>query len=113
MSKIDRQFYIYKTTNLINGKVYIGQHMRNLPGYLGSGVILKYSIAKYGKENFKREVLEYCESKDELNEMEFHYIKQFNSLAPGRYNLTLGGEGCGDVLLAEPEKLKRRGQTVA
>ena len=50
---------IYKTTNLINGKIYVGMHSTdNLnDGYLGSGWILKQAIKKYGKENFKREVL--------------------------------------------------------
>ena len=50
---------IYKTTNLINGKIYVGMHSTdNLnDGYLGSGWILKQAIKKYGKENFKGEVL--------------------------------------------------------
>ena len=47
---------IYKTTCLINGKVYIGQNKRNTPSYLGSGVALLESINKYEKENFKKEI---------------------------------------------------------
>ena len=51
--------YIYKTTNLINGKIYIGQHKSNLfdSQYKGSGVILRKAFAKYGKENFKVEII--------------------------------------------------------
>lgn len=62
-------FYIlYKTTNLINGKTYIGIHKTNNleDGYLGSGFSLIKAVKKYGKNNFKREVLEFCNSYDEL-----------------------------------------------
>ena len=45
---------IYKTTNLVNGKIYIGKDKYNNPKYLGSGKILKLAINKYGKGNFRR-----------------------------------------------------------
>ena len=45
---------IYKTTNLINGKIYIGMSKNKKENYLGSGIYLKYAIDKYGKENFKK-----------------------------------------------------------
>lgn len=48
---------VYCTTNLVNGKKYIGSHKDNNPKYLGSGVLLAKAIKKYGKENFAREVL--------------------------------------------------------
>ena len=57
---------IYKTTNLINGKIYIGQDLENNPNYFGSGLIFKKAILKYGKNNFKKEILEYCFNKQEL-----------------------------------------------
>lgn len=53
---------IYITTNLINGKQYIGKDARNNPKYLGSGTYLIKSIKKYGKENFKKEIIEHCSS---------------------------------------------------
>ena len=88
--------YIYKTTNLINGKMYIGQkkstkflHER----YLGSGSLLRKAINKYGKENFRVELLCECECKEKLDEMEIYYIKLYNAQNdPNFYNLTKGGE---------------------
>jgi hypothetical protein len=46
--------YIYKTTNLINGKIYIGQHKGCLSShYIGSGKLIRWAINKYGKRNFR------------------------------------------------------------
>jgi hypothetical protein len=50
---------IYKTTNLINGKIYIGQDSNDNKNYLGSGLKLKRAIKKYSKENFIKEVIVY------------------------------------------------------
>ncbi len=49
---------IYKTINLVDGKIYIGKDVKSNPTYLGSGVRLKYAIKKYGIDSFKKEVLE-------------------------------------------------------
>lgn len=85
---------IYKTTNLVNGKIYIGQDSRDNPKYLGSGVILAKAIKKNGYANFKKETLEICESKVELNAREKFWIVYFDAMNPEiGYNLTEGGEG--------------------
>jgi len=86
---------IYKTTNLVNEKIYIGQHYTSADdGYLGSGKILKQSINKYGKENFKREILEYCTSAN-VNEREIFWIETLSAINPDiGYNITEGGFGC-------------------
>lgn len=83
---------IYKTTNLINGKIYIGQHYTDFnDGYLGSGTLILKAISKYGKENFTREILESCDSLI-VNEREIYWIAVLNSRNQEiGYNLEPGG----------------------
>lgn len=96
--------YIYKTTNLINQKIYIGQHTKSKDdSYLGSGLLILRAIKKYGKQNFKKEIIKECFSIQELNELEFFYIKRYNSIFPNGYNLRSGGN---NSLLSEEIKEK-------
>jgi len=84
---------IYKTTNLINGKIYVGQDSKNNSRYLGSGKLLKLAIEKYGKENFKKEILEHCKTKEELDEKEKYWINLLKSTDGNiGYNITFGGQ---------------------
>lgn len=88
--------YIYKTTNLITNKIYIGQHKKKLNNnktYFGSGKLLKEKIKEYGIENFNNEIIEYCNNIDELNEREIFWIKKLdaNNKDIG-YNITSGGK---------------------
>lgn len=88
--------YIYITTNLITGKKYIGKHRSATfdNNYFGSGKYLKNTICKYGRENFTCEVLEWCETLDELNACEIKWISQFEAVSNETfYNLAPGGEG--------------------
>lgn len=79
---------IYKTTNLINGKIYIGQYSGNNKNYLGSGKVLKRAIEKYGRDNFVREILEECDS-ILLDERETYWIQKLNSFDKKiGYNMT-------------------------
>lgn len=93
--------YIYKITNNINNKVYIGktegdiglrwqQHIYNMS--YGIQYHLYNAMRKYGLENFSFEILESDLSKDELSQKEIEYIKLYNSLENG-YNMTIGGDG--------------------
>lgn len=90
---------IYKVTNKINGKVYIGQTISSLQTRKSqhlyesrkNSYIFHRAIRKYGFINFSWEVLCICESREELNEMEFHYIKQYHSyMREGGYNMNYG-----------------------
>lgn len=82
--------YVYITENLINNKTYVGKKYGDFdPKYLGSGLILKQAIKKYGFNNFKCKVLKYCKSEKELNEKEKNLIFK---LKPN-YNLAEGGAG--------------------
>ena len=63
--------YIYKTTNLVNNKVYIGRKNGEFnPDYFGSGKLIKRALLKYGTDNFKVEFLASASSNDELNSLE-------------------------------------------
>ena len=85
---------IYKTTNLVNGKQYIGRDSHNNPNYLGSGPLLKKAIKKYGKENFKKEVIEECSSFEQMVEREEHWLNYYDvGNNPMFYNLQNSGTG--------------------
>lgn len=91
--------YIYKTTNLINGKIYIGKKKGDFnPNYKGSGTALWNAINKYGWDNFKVEFLCPCFSPEELNEEERILIAHFDSrVKQGKgYNISEGGDW-GDI----------------
>ena len=85
--------YIYETTNLINGKKYIGQHRGNFDSdYYGSGKLILKAIEKYGKENFKVKLIEECNNLDELNKKEIYWISKLNAdLRSDYYNIASGG----------------------
>jgi len=93
---------IYKCTNLCNGKIYIGKTIGSLINRRrmhlqfvkrGSATYLHSSIQKYGVDNFKWEVIDYALSDEILLELEKHYIRKFNCMAPNGMNLTSGGDG--------------------
>lgn len=88
--------FIYITTNLINGKRYIGQKMfrEKWKGYLGSGIHLKRAIKKYGRENFVRNIVDIAYSKEDLDRLEKEWINNYNAIENDDfYNIAEGGEG--------------------
>lgn len=83
---------IYKTTCLVNGKIYIGQTTcLNKKSYIGSGRSISLAIRKYGRENFIREVLKECYNQTELDEWEDLLIWEYNSIDKNvGYNIAKG-----------------------
>ena len=49
---------------------------------------LKCAIKKYGKENFKKEILEFCDNKEEAYHLQIKYINEYNTLSPNGYNIS-------------------------
>lgn len=95
---------IYKTTNLKNGKIYIGKSNGKDQNYLGSGIILNKAITKHGRSYFVREILEICSSTD-VNSQEIFWINKFNSQKRKiGYNIARGGSG-GDTISNHPNKI--------
>ena len=83
---------IYKITNLINNKFYVGQDIKDDPKYFGSGKLIQLAIKKHGKENFIKETLEICTDEKQMDEREIFWIKELN--ATNRkiaYNICEGG----------------------
>lgn len=105
-----KKYTIYKITNLINQKMYIGKNTNKDPfkrwkdhlkvtklGAERAGKrryqYLHRAMNKYGVENFAVEIIDECDENEKLNELESFYIQKFNTRAPNGYNLTDGGDG--------------------
>ena len=93
---------IYKITNTVNGKSYIGQTRHDaektrirchLNGDSKGSRLVKRAIEKYGKDAFAYEILHDGIIPEFLDDLEIEAIKKFNTIAPQGYNLTAGGEG--------------------
>jgi hypothetical protein len=100
---------IYKITNLLSGKIYVGKDSKNDPKYYGSGIFIRRAILKYGIDNFSKEIIQFCDSLDELNEMEKHWIKKLDSRNPViGYNISEGGEGFNLKNLPNYDEIKEK-----
>lgn len=91
--------YLYQITNLINGKIYIGQtnnitkRWSNHKCGNASHQVISRAIQKYGKENFKFEILYRNVPIEEINDLEIRVIKEKNCRVPNGYNVSVGGDG--------------------
>lgn len=98
-----REYTIYKATNKINGKSYIGQtidfehrkhtHIHRRDGHCDPNSIFHMALDKYGEENFEWEELMKVPSKEFANAMEKTMIWKYGTYKPNGYNLTKGGDG--------------------
>jgi len=84
-------YLVYKITNKINGKFYIGVHKTEceFDGYMGSGKLIKQAISKYGIENFEKTILYRALNSEEMFKIESELVE----ISERSYNLKLGGEG--------------------
>lgn len=101
--------YIYKTTNLINGKFYIGKSEKPInesTTYYGSGILLKKAIKKYGKDNFKKEIIDTANDILGLDEKEQYWIDITKAKLIG-YNIADGGTGGNTGGMKLETKLKK------
>ena len=100
---MNKTYIIYKVTNKINNKIYIGktynlekrkaQHLYDID----DGLPFHAALKKYGINNFEWEIIDYSEGDKKIREKEIYWIKKYNSCIffenSQGYNLTLGGEG--------------------
>lgn len=106
-------YYIYLIQNMVNGKTYIGQ--RKCPKnktpetdyYMGSGVYLRSAKKKWGIRNFRKSILEVCETKDEVDFLEKRYIRFYRLAGWAEYNIASGGEGGSGVPMSEERKAEQ------
>jgi hypothetical protein len=94
---------IYKITNLINGKIYIGKDEGDRSDYMGSGKLIRLAIKKYGLKNFQKEIVESVNDKELLKEREIFWIDYYNAIDKSiGYNIAVGGHG-GDTMTHHPD----------
>lgn len=88
-------YYVYQTTNLVNGRIYIGVHSTTdiSDGYLGSGKALLRAINKYGKDKFSKEILSFYDSAEEAYEEESYIVNEDWIADRTTYNIVVGGRG--------------------
>lgn len=110
-----KQYYIYETVNLVNGKKYIGKHTGLLNDeYLGSGVNIQKAIKKYGIKNFKKRIIYIAKDENELNEKEKFFISYFNAIEdPNYYNIADGGQGGNTIKGYTEEQRKEFGEKIS
>lgn len=94
---------IYKITNLVNNKIYIGKDTTSDPNYFGSGLIISRSLKKYGMENFIKEIIDETDDYNVLSKKEIYWISYYKSTDRKiGYNIATGGDG-GDTLSNHPD----------
>ena len=109
---VDKFGYIYKITNKINKKIYVGKRVGTEfdTNYWGSGVKLRKALIEFGKDNFDREIIEWCSNKDILKERERYWISTLNTRDPEfGYNKIPGGEGERKI---QPDCMSRKGSVL-
>ncbi len=100
-------YIIYQITNLINSRIYIGYHStENLEDeYLGSGKIIRKAIKKYGKDNFKKEILHVFPDKETALKKERELVNEDFIQRKDTYNIKYGGLGGWEHTIKDPKRI--------
>jgi len=107
---LDPYGFIYITTNMVNGKRYIGQRVfkGRWKDYLGSGINILKAIKKYGRENFQRDIVAITYSKEESDELEIKLISYHNATKnKDYYNIAFGGKNGNNGLIFSDAMIKK------
>ena len=91
-----KYYYVYRIVNQVNGKEYIGFHSTNDldDGYMGSGKLLKIAVEKYGIDNFKKEIIQMFDNKEDAEQLERQLVNENYVNRHETYNISLGGNVC-------------------
>lgn len=108
-------YYLYKITNKVNGKIYVGVHKTtNMnDGYMGSGKIISQAISKYGLDNFEKEVLETFDTAEAMYAREKEVVTSDFLLREDVYNVRRGGNGGFDWINTNIDLVIRNKKTNA
>ena len=103
-------YIIYKITNKIDGKIYIGKHKTSFiqDSYMGSGKLILRAISKYGIENFEKEILFQFDNEADMNSKEAELVTEEFCLREDTYNLSLGGNGGWDITKSKTAFLNKK-----
>lgn len=101
-----KYIFIYKTTNIINNKIYIGIHSTNNieDNYLGSGVNLLKDVKLFKRKNFIKNIICFCDSFEEALLIERQIVDEEFLLRDDVYNISIGGNGGVSFLTEETKK---------
>ena len=90
-----RYYIIYKITNIINSKEYIGAHSTDNinDGYMGSGTLIRAALLKYGRKNFNKEILHVFDNEKQMYDKEAELVTEEYCLKENTYNIKPGGKG--------------------
>nr|DAG33021.1 MAG TPA: intron associated endonuclease [Caudoviricetes sp.] len=100
---------IYKITNTLNNKIYIGAHSTEdiNDSYMGSGIAIKKAQKKYGIEHFTKEILHVFDTREEMYEKEREIVDLEFINRPDTYNAGIGGKGAPMALIGWSDEQRK------
>lgn len=101
-----KKYTVYKITNTINNRIYIGKHetFDTNDGYMGSGKLLRRAQNKHSIENFSKEILHVFDTEEEMNAKEAELVTEEFCQREDTYNICVGGKGGFSYINNNPDK---------